>query len=132
MFGIGNSAFLTENIEQLFNIDLVQYTLQYKVFVTTGWHYTVNWHTIYTWLANDVTIYLVPLIMALIGNLFAKFIYDYKYYKNSLSFILCVLTIIGFAYFSANNQIMMYPTTAFTFIVYLALWIIKRSGRIKC
>lgn len=129
MYGIGNSPFLVENIEQILNISLQSSSLQYKIYLSTGWHYTVNWHSIYTWIANDVTIYFVPFIMIIIGNLFGRIVVDIKCHNNNTSIVLFVLMTISFFYFSANNQIMAYPTTAFTFIVGVVVWFLRSRAK---
>ena len=125
MFGIGNSPFLLDNVEQIFNVDLQELSLQYKIYLSTGWHYSVNWHTIYTWIANDVTIYFVPFVMIIIGNFFGRIVIDIRCRNSNVSITLFVLMIINFFYFSANNQIMNYATTAFTFIVDVIIWFMR-------
>ena len=63
--------------------------------------------------------------MIIIGNFFGRIVIDIRCRNSNVSITLFVLMIINFFYFSANNQIMNYPTTAFTFIVDVIIWFMR-------
>lgn len=78
----------------------------------------INWHTIYLWLANDLTFIGVPIFIFIVGYLFAVSWRDVLYGKNQTAIPFFALMLIMVFYFYANNQVM-----SFSFIP-LVFWTI--------
>lgn len=124
MFGIGNSYFLLVNAEQLLDMDFWKYTYQSRV-EYKGWKPLLNWHSIYSWLANDFTYLGVLVLMYFIGKYFAIVYYKSLVYKDPITSVLFCLLVISFFYFPANNQIMSTPAMFMAFLGLNGIWIYK-------
>lgn len=73
-----------------------------------------NWHTIYLWLANQYTFFLVPVIIYIIGYCFSHLWCEILYGKNPLAVPIFALFLIMVFYFYANNQVL-----SFSFLPFL-------------
>ncbi|WP_299744269.1 hypothetical protein [uncultured Rossellomorea sp.] len=131
MFGVGNSVFLMSNFKQISGMEVFQNTYQSKVEATFGWAALNKWHTFYTWIANDVSFIGVIFIMFIIGYIYASVWKDVVINENPVAITLMALFTIMFAYISANNQVLSYPTTFTAFWGLIIYWIYsKRKLRI--
>jgi len=86
----------------------------------------VNWHTIYVWLANDFTFIGVPIIIYLIGLMFARTWCDSVKGDNDTAIPLFTLFLVMVFYFFANNQVL-----SFSFMPFVVWWLLYRLSRIK-
>lgn len=122
MFGVGNSAFLMAKLDPVFGIDLNQYSYQTKV-EAYGWDAWGNWHTIYVWLANDVSFVGVIPLMFVLGYFFAEVVKAAIIRRGNLASVILCLLFVMFFYFPANNQVFSFPSTFMAFWVLTFLWI---------
>lgn len=74
----------------------------------------VNWHTIYLWIANDVTFIFVPLVIFLIGLYFGRVWKDSLNGINPWAYPVLGFMAIMVFYFFANNQVLSFSLEAFT------------------
>lgn len=125
MFGLGNSMFLVDQL------NLNEYTLQYKAQQLYGWDSRVQWHTIYSWLANDVSVYGVILVMFLIGFVFAIVYAESILYDNPISELLCCFFMILFFFIPANNQMANGMSQFMSFYFAILVWLLCRSRYFK-
>lgn len=123
-YGLGNNNFILSNVEELFNVSLRSNMYQYKI-QHLGWHPTVNWHTFYTWIANDVSFWGVILVMLILGILFALVWRDVVKKQNIFAICLVPLYTILFIFLPCNNQIFSLPTTFMPFVFLTVCWIIS-------
>ena len=89
----------------------------------------INWHSIYLWLANDVTFIGVPFLIFLIGYLFAISWLDIVNGKNQTAYPFFALMLIMVFYFYANNQVLSF--TFIPFVFWLLFYGITRISSIK-
>ena len=89
---------------------------------------SINWHTIYVWLANDVTFIGVPLIIFLIGYFFSKTWADCVYGNNDAAVSLFALFLIMTFYFYANNQVISF--SFMPFVVCFAIYVFSRIKKV--
>lgn len=125
MFGIGHSTFLIENIGNVLDNDF--YLRNYTERISyLGWSSTVNWHTAYTWFANDLSFTGVVFLMFFIGFYFSKIV-NHVMEKDGVIFIsLFVIMMIMFFYFPMNNQIFNNPIQFMGFCGLNIFWIIRK------
>ena len=71
------------------------------------------WHSIYLWLANDVTFIFVPFVIFLIGYYFARVWKDALHASNPWAYPILGYMIIMVFYFFANNQVMSFSLEPF-------------------
>ena len=120
-FGLGGSWFLMDNFSSLLNINILQYTYLDKAeqFGIGAYH---NWHTVYVWIANDVSFFGVPIVLFVLFYLMAQSWRDYLVNNDPFAFIF--MTIMGFfcLYISANNTVFTHSDTLFAFWIILFAW----------
>lgn len=86
---------------------------------------SVNWHSIYTWLANDFTFIGVPIVIYIIGRMFSLSWCDSISGRNPYSVIVSTLYFIMVFYFFANNQVLSFSFVPF--VVFNIIYIITRK-----
>lgn len=128
MFGLGNSKFVV-NILSSHLRDIRPYTYQAKI-EEYGWDSVKNWHSIYTWLANDVSFYGVVIVMFLIGMTFGMMFQDAIVTKNPLARASVFFYILMMLFIPCNNQIAQSNTTLFAFCALVLSWFL--CGRTDC
>lgn len=128
MFGVGNSIFLIENLQELSNKDLYQYTYSERI-SDEGWDPFMNWHSAYMWLANDLSYYGVLVLMFFFGKYFAHVTFKSIAYNDPIASVLFCLILLLFFYLPCNNQIFSSPLTFMAFWGLNALWLFKNCTR---
>lgn len=120
-FGLGGSWFLIQNFSSLLNIKILDYTYLGKA-EAFGYGAYHNWHTVYVWLANDVSFVGVPILLSVLFYLMAQSWRDYLEKNDPFAFVF--MTIMGFfcLYISANNTVFTHSDTLFAFWIALYLW----------
>ena len=116
----GFSPFIRDNLLELLDINLFKNTYQYRV-SQFGWGAMQNFHTAYTFWANDFSLYGVALIMILLGYLIARTNKDIVINSNPYSMVLFVLLVVLVIYLPANNKIFVQPASFLLFFWMLVL-----------
>lgn len=112
MFGAGFSSFIRNNLSSILGIDLLQYTYQAHAEQISTWGALRNFHTAYTFWANDVSRIGVIFVMFIIGWVLAH------YYRQSVkecswsSIVIMSFLIIQIFYLPLNNKIFAQPASA--------------------
>ncbi len=125
MFGIGNSMFLVNLISGNIS-DVDQFTYQVKL-EKYGWDSDVRWHSIYTWLANDVSFYGVILVMLLIGMLFGMMFLDAIKFKNPFARASVFFFILMMLFIPCNNQVGQTADNLLGFITLVFFWLLCKQ-----
>lgn len=126
MFGLGFSSFIRNNVSELLNIDLLQYTYQKKVESLSTWGALKNFHSAYTFWACDVSHIGVIFVMFFIGYKFAV------YYRKSVTqcsktaIVMMPLLITLMLYLPANNKIFAQPAS---FLLILFIIVYDKFGK---
>lgn len=126
-YGLGSNWFKISVVERLLpNVDVLSMTYQGYLWE----HYRIDpeasWHSLYLWLANDVTFFGVPFIIYLFSYYCGFF---WKSAINKTRIVdapLSILFIMFFAYSFANNQVF-----SFSFIAFWGLIIIRLISKIS-
>ena len=124
MYGAGNSMFVVDFVTEHFH-DIDQYTYQGKLEDEFGWDARVRWHSMYTWLANDVSVYGVVIVMLLIGLLFGMMFKDAITSKNPFAKAGIFYFILMILFIPCNNQLGQRPATMFSFVFIILCWIVS-------
>ena len=127
-YGIGNSDFLIENFKDILGIDIYSNTYQFKM--QNEWHPTINWHTAYTWFANDVSFFGVISVMFILGIAINLILRDAKN-GNVLAISLLPLYTIMIIFLPCNNVVLSNPSTFMPFIIWNIVWILNNKYNIK-
>ncbi len=121
MFGTGSEMFLQGYIDEYINISQYSYA---ERLVEFGWHPTVNWHSLYVWVANDLSFFGVALFMLVLGYFFAYFYRSSLKSKNSLSMVIFISLCTMVLFIPANNQIFGFLMPCLEFLFLIAFYII--------
>ena len=128
MYGLGNSMFVVNLISG--NIrDIDQYTYQVKL-EPYGWDSDVRWHSIYTWIANDVSFYGVIVVMLLIGLIFGMMFRDAIVNKNPFARASVFFYILMMLFIPCNNQVGQTADNLLGFLMLVVLWLICKKPQL--
>lgn len=86
---------------------------------------SINWHTAYVWIANDITFIGVPFFIYFIGYMFARTWCECVYDKNDISYIMLSFFTISVVYLFANNQLFSFSFIPFFF--WLLIYFTQKS-----
>lgn len=123
MYGVGNSMFLVDLISDHFT-DIDQYTYQVRM-EPMGWDSDIQWHSMYTWIANDVSFFGVVIVMLLIGILFGAMFKDAITTGNPFAKMSIFYFMLMIIFIPCNNQLGQRADTLFSFILLILLWILS-------
>lgn len=121
-FGFGSSWFGINFMNRL-GIDLLPYTYIGEL-EKIGIDPTINWHSIYTWLASDFTFVGVPIFIYIMGYLFSVSWLDTLIERTKYAPAMFILFTIMFFYSFANNQV--FSLSFIAFVVISILWLRTR------
>ncbi len=125
-WGAGGSWFLADNVKSLLGIDVIQRTYNMRLDEEFGYNYYTQWHTVFVWLANDFSFFLVPVVLFVLMCLFGAAWRDYLQNKNMYAFLLMVLFAEFVFFMPMNNQVFQHSDTLFAFWGILVIWIFTR------
>ena len=121
-FGVGHSIFISRNIEQLFGVDIFNRTFQRKI--DPIWSESAQWHSFYSYVANDLSFPGVSIICFLIAFFLAKFWLNFLKTGNVFAGSLLSIILIMIIFIPANNQIFGFLDGLSGFIWTFFLWFI--------
>ncbi|WP_185752188.1 hypothetical protein [Eubacterium sp. AB3007] len=130
-FGTGFSSFVRNNLGDLIGIDLFQYTYQYRIESIATWGKLKNFHTAYTFWANDLSHIGVPIAMFLMGLILGKYYIKCVYQCQKTAIIMMPLMITMMFYLPANNKIFVQPSTFLLFFFIVIYDALKGKVRFK-
>lgn len=129
MFGTGSSRWLCLELSSAFSEKIYESTYQMRI-EQAGykWGASANWHSAYSWFANDVSFIGVFLVMFLIGCLFVKTYYE-AYRKRSLCSVGLLSLLIQMIIFLPSNNIAFSDSNLLMpFIVYTMVMLFKKNN----
>lgn len=118
-FGMGFSPFIRNNLSELMGIDLFQNSYQVRIGQQYNWGALRNFHTAYTFWANDVTYIGVVFIMVLLGYVFARCYRSGVLRQSKAAIVMMPLLVTMIFYLPANNKVFVQPASMLL-MVYLA------------
>lgn len=124
----GSSYSIAVIINQFFGADFwVEKSYPYLVGYTTGWGST-KWHTVFAWLASDLTFTGTALFFGLLGFIYGQVWREILIHSNPFSILVFTLMNIGFTYAPANNQLMHSPGALSTTLgVFFFYYLFRRN-----
>jgi hypothetical protein len=126
-WGVGHSYFLYIAERRLTGReDLQSRSYPARLQAEDGWDMIMFWHTIYTWLASDLSFPGTLVAVFLLGRLFALTWLDSLRGENPYAVGLLILLVTMFYYFPANNIILGQPEGFAGFWGLFGLWFFTR------
>lgn len=127
-YGVGNTPAIM-SLADFFGINVEPRTYQTQIYELFHIDPYVAWHSFYLWIANDVSLVGVPLLVFFVGWCVS---YSYKLYKERQDFLSGVVFVI-FAnmilLFFANNNYL--SSVYYSFMFIFPYWFLTRYYRIK-
>ncbi len=127
-YGLGNSYFLEGLSRNYISAHIKEETYPARI-ERSGWDSHGNWHSIYPWIASDLSFPGTIVFMFFVGRVFALVWLDVAFCRNVWAVCLLPLLLIMLLYIPANNQVLGFSSHAMPFWVLLFLWYISRSRR---
>jgi len=106
---------------------MVETSYPYLVGANTGWAET-KWHSVYAWLASDLTFAGTIGFNLILGYLFGRLWKEIIICQNPFSLLLFCLLMVGAFYVPANNQLMHSPGALGTLFLTLGLYFRYRAS----
>ena len=125
---IGNSYSVGRVVEIALSADgsIVEHTYPYRVGVTYGWGFD-KWHSLFSWLASDITFLGVLFLAPLFAFLYARLWLQAIRASNPFAGPLFIYLSLGVIFSYANNQIMHGLAGVIVLVVLLAGWVLSRN-----
>lgn len=125
---VGNSYSLGRVVEIALSADssILEHTYPYRVGVKYGWGFD-KWHSLFAWLASDITFFGVLFLAPLFSFLYARLWLQAIRSSNPFAGPLFIYLSLGLIFSYANNQIMHGLAGVIVLVVLLAGWMLSRN-----
>lgn len=133
-YGFGHNMFFITNIREYLGLDFWDKTYMVRISERYEWDSLTHWHSLYSWIANDVSYLGVPIVMFFLGVFLSYVWKDTLINQNPFAGIIFTMLFIECIYIPANNQIGAYPYMTVSFYITIIAWIFSRktfSQRVK-
>lgn len=125
MFGFGFSRWLCSEVNLIFD-GIYKWLYSYRIEANGyAWGDMANWHSAYTFFANDISWFGIPFLMFIIGYIFIQVLSDALLNKNTYAIGLTVLFFELFLFLPGNNFVFATGNRFFAFFVLLFLWLLR-------
>lgn len=111
------------------SVDVEQMNYPTQIFARFGIDQYVNWHSCYTWLANDFSLIGVPLIVFLIGKFAGFSLMMYRRNRDLLSGVIFIIFANMCVFFFANNNYI--SSIFYSFMFVFPIWIFSRYFKVR-
>lgn len=128
-FGFGSSIFVSRQMLDFFGIDIAKYTYQRKI--SSSWDESAQWHSFYSYVANDFHFFGVIIVCFFIGVLMALVWVTFIKQSNIWSVFLLPLIALMVVFIPANNQVFGFLETFSAFLFFFIGWILSLKIVIK-
>lgn len=129
-FGLGHSTFVIDMLDKYVTSAIKDNTYQYRVAQHTPWQYDVQWHSMYSWVANDISFLGVVIVMFFVGYLFARSYKDAINTSNPFSSLMFFYIALQIFFIPCNNQLFQSSYVLLAFITNTICWA-TTTGRTK-
>ena len=126
--GIGHSMALMKLFDRFSSISHDS-SYQFRIAELFGWEEGVRWHSMYSWIANDLTFWGVIPIMFFIGMLYAMAYKDAVVTNNPYAKVVTYYFTLLSIFIPCNNQLFQSTYTYFAFVFALILWLGTRGRK---
>lgn len=129
MWGVGSSMAL-QNLLGNFIPSISDASYQTRI-EQYGWDSYTQWHSLYSWLANDFSYFGVIFVMLLFGYIFHKALKDSLELNNPYAKVMLYYMFLMAVFLPCNNQIAQTTYTLFSFFYVFVKWqLSKRNVKI--
>ena len=126
-WGLGNVPFaMTAYVNWTGDEELYKRSYTYRL-REHRWSDQHHFATMFTWIANDISFPLVPVLMLLIGAMFGAAWRDAVFGRNDCAVVVFTIFLIMMGYLPANSQITLVPDHLFALLAWIYVW--RRTRR---
>lgn len=125
--GSNDAKTLMLNILTGFDVEPLNY--QTKIFQQFGIDPYIAWHSCYLWIANDVTLFGVPLVLFMVGKIIGTSIVLFRRFNDLLSGTICVIFANMIIFLFANNNYI--ANLFYSFLLLFPIWFFTRYTRLN-
>ena len=129
MWGVGHSMAL-QNMLNSFIPGLSDASYQVRI-EKYGWDSYIQWHTMYSWFANDISYYGVLVVMFLFGYIFHKALRDTLELNNPYAKLTLYYMFLMAVFLPCNNQLAQSSYLLFSFVYVFIKWQISKRFSIQ-
>lgn len=127
MFGLGSCKVIQELLSMFLpSIEGLTYQARITEF---GWDDYTQWHSMYSWFANDVSYLGVIVVMFIFGLIFARCYKDSITTENPFANLMVYYMFLMAIFAPCNNQIFQTKDIFFSFITVFSGWICTRGRK---
>ena len=127
MFGLGSCKVIQELLSTVLP-SIADWTYQARI-TEFGWDDYMQWHTMYSWFANDVSYLGVIAVMFIFGLVFARCYKDSITTENPFANLMVYYMFLMAIFAPCNNQIFQTRDIFFSFITVFLGWICTRGRK---
>lgn len=125
-YGVGNSRALTSMIEtHLDGTPISDNTYVERLERVYGWRNGGIWPSAFSWIASDITFWLIPVLLFALGYLLCKCMYETVFENSTQALVLGCYLCVFFVYLPCNNQIVQAHTSLFALVMIGLLYFLK-------
>ena len=124
-FGLGHAPAVSRTLDAILGTSVSENTYSSRL-DAKGWDRRFSWSSLYTWLANDLTFFLVPGFFFALGVFFSRAYNEATGRRCDVSTIIYCYLFLGMIYGSTNNQLGVSMDMAFGFYFWLFWWLFRR------
>lgn len=125
-YGLGSSRTLIRNAESLLEIKIESKTYPQRIQNHFGWPNGMYWPTAFTWFASDITFFGIPILMFVLGRIFAFLWMNFIYERSVVSLIAICQMFILIIYLPANNQLFQAQENFYANVTLIGLLILRK------
>ena len=125
-YGVGNSRALTSMIEtHLGSTPITDNTYVERLERVYGWRNGGIWPSAFSWIASDITFWLIPVLLFALGYLLCKCMFETVFENSTQALVMGSYLCIFFVYLPCNNQIVQSHTSLFSLVMIAFLYFLK-------
>lgn len=125
-YGVGNSRALTSMIEtHISGSPITDNTYVERLERVYGWRNGGIWPSAFSWIASDITFWLIPVLLFALGYLLCKCMFETVFENSIQALVMGSYLCIFFIYLPCNNQIVQSHTSLFSLVMIAFLYFLK-------
>lgn len=105
-YGAGNSVALTNIVEKSTGVEIYSKSYLSRMEETYNIPGKKHWHTIFPWIASDISFYFIPFLFYGVAFYYGKSWKEVIIFNNPVALLLFALLTVMFVFVPANNQIL--------------------------
>lgn len=129
-YGVGYSWFIMRELGPFYS-EIFNRTYNMQLESMFGYQHYANWHTMYLWFANDVSLIGVPFVLFILYWYFGNSWRDFVENKDIYAFLRVMIFVKMCFFVSANNQVFQNSDTTIAFWILVMFSLLGKKLRME-